>query len=174
MFSLAVQWFSFDSINLNFFVTGHSQNENDTIHALVERDAQKLNTYILDQWETVIMNALTKNSENTQDKVKMTVINYSNVKDFKFAQHHPLYSKIFKSTYKENGNPEKWSKIMHARFTPHDQQRMLFKYMFFYTSLAGALKLSLIFTINCIFHYFNVLVKVMVVGWNEILVTEFL
>ena len=45
--------------------------------------------------------------------------------------------------------------------------------MFFYTSLAGALKLSLIFTINCTFHYFNVLVKVMVVGWNEILVTEF-
>ena len=49
MLSLAVQWFSFDSINLNFFVTGHSRNENDTIHALVERDARKLNTYTLDQ-----------------------------------------------------------------------------------------------------------------------------
>ena len=130
MLSLAVQWFLFDSINLNFFVTGHSQNENDTIHALVERDARKLNTYTLDQWETVIMNALTKNTENTQDKVKMTVINHSNVKDFKFAQHHPLYSKIFKSTCKENGNPVKWSKIMQARFTPHDQQRMLFKYLY--------------------------------------------
>ena len=76
------------------------------------------------------MNALNKNTENTQDKVKMTVINHSNVKDFKFAQHHPLYSKIFKSTCKENGNPVKWSKIMQARFTPHDQQRMLFKYLY--------------------------------------------
>ena len=130
MLSLAVQWFLFDSINLNFFVTGHSQNENDTIHALVERDARKLNTSTLDQWETVIMNALTKNTENTQDKVKMTVINHSNVKDFKFAQHYPLYSKIFKSTCKENGNSVKWSKIMQARFTLHDQQRMPFKYLY--------------------------------------------
>ena len=37
MLFLTLQWLGFESITLSFFITGHSQNENDSARALIER-----------------------------------------------------------------------------------------------------------------------------------------
>ena len=59
-FVAALYWFivgsnqSFDSIAHSFLEVGHTQNENDAIHSVIERAARKLQIYTPVQWSAVI------------------------------------------------------------------------------------------------------------------------
>ena len=49
--------FSFDSIEHIFFVTGHSQNEGDSMHSTIERKSKKTPIYTPCQWAQSIKDA---------------------------------------------------------------------------------------------------------------------
>ena len=97
--SLALSWFDFESITLSFFITGHSYNENDTVHSIIEREAQRLSTFTLDNWETVIKSSLTK--ADPMREIDMNHVKYSDIKNFKPNDHQQLdmYKGIFKQGY---------------------------------------------------------------------------
>ena len=129
--SLALSWFDFESITLSFFITGHSYNENDTVHSIIEREAQRLSTFTLDNWETVIKSSLTK--ADPMREIDMNHVKYSDIKNFKPNDHQQLdmYKGIFKQGYAdENKNVVKWSKIIQAKFVKEDPEVMLIKYRY--------------------------------------------
>ena len=61
MLASALELYNFEEIELNFFVSGHSQNENDAAHSVIERSASKVPIYTTSQWETIILAAFKKN-----------------------------------------------------------------------------------------------------------------
>ena len=127
MITLAMSWYGFSKIVLSFFITGHSQNENDTAHALIEREAQRVQTFTSSQWETVISYALTKNNEKRN--VGMHAISHESILDFKKMQKHPLFKHLFRQTSKKDEKIQ-WSKIIQAKFTAENKEKMLFKYLY--------------------------------------------
>ena len=50
----------FDEITFNFLVIGHSQNENDNAHSVIEAAVWKHTLYTMAQWETAIQFAFKK------------------------------------------------------------------------------------------------------------------
>ena len=61
--SYALQELHVKEIGLNFLVTGHSQNENDSAHAKVEVAAKNCIVYSPLEWQTIISNSLSKASK---------------------------------------------------------------------------------------------------------------
>jgi len=51
-----------EELTMNFLVTGHSQNENDTAHSNIEQAVRKRTLYTPDQWKTAIQFVPTRKS----------------------------------------------------------------------------------------------------------------
>ncbi|XP_077976142.1 uncharacterized protein LOC144432013 [Styela clava] len=128
MLSLALNWFGFSDITLSFFVTGHSQNENDCAHSLIEKESKRLHTFTTDQWESVIVQALTKGNKNRN--ITMTRMSHSDILDFKFGEKLTMFQDVYKSNLKVNGSKIKWSKIMQAKFSGEKPDKFFFKYLY--------------------------------------------
>ena len=125
MLSTAINYFNFQQITLNFFVTGHSQNENDTIHSVIETFTKKRHLYSTDDWESAVGMAFV---HNRPDVIRM---HFSDIIDFKTAGQNPLYKNILtKDTYTQNKTKEKvyWSKPMKMKFNKSEPTKMMFVY----------------------------------------------
>ena len=55
---------SIKKINHFFFESGHSQNENDAVHSVIERSAKRVQVFVPEQWYTLIRSASKKKSYN--------------------------------------------------------------------------------------------------------------
>lgn len=86
MLSYAVESLDFEEISLNFLVIGHSQNENDNAHAVIERAVSNKTIYSTEQWETAIAMSFKKN-----EPVVEVLTNESFV-DFKSNASFPQFS----------------------------------------------------------------------------------
>ena len=95
---------------------------------MIEKHAQKLNTYSLENWETVIKTSLTKADDKRV--VKMNLVKYSDIANFKPKEHDKLgmYEHLFKECKDNNGQIVKWSKIIQAKFVKTDHTKMFIKY----------------------------------------------
>lgn len=75
--------FEFQEIEHNFFVKGHSKNENDSVHATIERVSKNVDVYTTPQWAGVMSTA-------KQSKPKYIVNEMDETKffDFKYVATH--------------------------------------------------------------------------------------
>ena len=60
MLNEALHNFKFDSITLNFLVSGHSQNENDNAHSTIESGCHNRTIYTTNKLEILIQMAFKK------------------------------------------------------------------------------------------------------------------
>lgn len=117
-----------DMLTLNYLASGHSQNENDNAHSVIETAVRKKKIYTLDQWETAIQMAFQKNS------VEMIVLNHKDIIDFKNAKAFPEYANLLSDKISEGDrklskeNKIYWSRIMQIKFMKEEPGKMFFKY----------------------------------------------
>jgi len=105
-------------------VSGHSQNENDTTHSVIERAASKMTVYTTAQWETLILSAFKK------QKPVIECLSHSDVIDFK-SDYFTKFSKMMRSNvYDINGQRIYWSKIMQLKVERNEPATFLFKYAY--------------------------------------------
>ena len=135
MLSIAINLFQFEEITLNYLVTGHSQNENDSIHSTIEKFVSKRCIYSLEEWVTCVRMAFVKN----EPKVKKLLCD--DVIDFKRKESHSIFGD-FLNTSKEKRfevSSEDVSitsqklyitKIMQAKFVKEKPNKMVFRYDF--------------------------------------------
>ena len=64
-------------VTLNFLVKGHSQNEIDSIHSIIETATKQKKIFTTDQWQTAISMSFKKNTSNVE------VFNGTSVNNFK-------------------------------------------------------------------------------------------
>ena len=84
--------FKFDSITLNFLVSGHSQNENDNEHSTTESGCHNHTIYNTNQLEILVQMALKKNVCKVIRVFHQDIINY---KSFVVI---PQYLSVLKDT----------------------------------------------------------------------------
>ena len=120
---------TFEELTLNFFVSGHSQNENDNAHSVIETTARKHTIYTLAQWETAIQFAFKKNP------VEQSLLNHQDVINFQSKEAYPDYADLLTDKVHVNDVklPKKeskvyWSKIMRIKFSGENREKMMFKY----------------------------------------------
>ena len=129
--------FKFDSITLNFLVSGHSQNENDNAHSTIESGCRNRTIYTTNQLEILIQMAFKKNVCKVIRVFHEDIINYKSFVAF------PQYLSVLKDTVveeceKKGGKGKKaekgkkvyWSKLMIISFTKERPNEMLFKYKY--------------------------------------------
>ena len=85
---------------------------------MIERDAQRVNTFTTAQWECLITNALTK--KNGKRRVKMSIISFNDILDFN----------QFSGLVNPSGSSIKWSKLKQVKFSADGPTKMLFKYRY--------------------------------------------
>ena len=64
MLSFAFNAFSFRELTMNYLVSGHSQNENDSAHSVIEKATRKMTIYTIDQWHAAIDNKVEEQSRS--------------------------------------------------------------------------------------------------------------
>ena len=113
-------------IQLIFLEVGHTQNENDTIHSLIEGEKKGIDIYHPAQWNTVIATASKKK------KLHVEPMSWEDFKSF----NTPLdstYSYLIESRPREKNNINKqvsikWDEIMHVRFEQENPMVMQYKH----------------------------------------------
>ena len=123
-----------EELTMNFLVTGHSQNENDTAHSNIEQAVRKRKLYTPDQWRTAIQFAF------QPGKVVVNSLRTEDVINFKCPESFPEYKAMLKDTTTENDIEVKnrkdakvyWSKIMQYKFVRDQPDKLFYKY--FYSS----------------------------------------
>ena len=78
MLWLARHKFDFNKVELNFFVTGHSQNEGDSIHSLIEKKSKTKPVYTPAQWAQRIRDA-----KKSKPQLKVYEVSKDFFRDFK-------------------------------------------------------------------------------------------
>ena len=118
-----------DYLGMNFLVTGHSENENDNAHSLIERKTKKRTLYTPQEWKTAIMMSF------QPDSVKVKSLKTDDVIDFHSITNFPEYAPMLKDTVRENDivtskkeGKVYWSKVIQYYFTKSDPNKMFFKY----------------------------------------------
>lgn len=147
MLSYAVRLLDFDFIDMMYLFSGHSQNENDNAHSVIEQHTRKLTIYTTSQWETNIQNSFINN------KVVVNVLTHNDFLNFKSKDGLKDYERVFedkvvittevprKSTRKfqlsnfiKEDDCKKvmmkvmWSKVVNVRFTNAEPSKMKLKY----------------------------------------------
>lgn len=139
----AMKMFGFDSLSLNFLVSGHSQNENDTAHSVIEAACRNKTIYTTNQWEISIQMAFKKNVCKVVRVFHRDIINYKSPIAF------PQFTSVLKDSVlemveadnskgeqkgkkakKSKGIKVYWSKIMQVKFTKEHPNKMFFKYSY--------------------------------------------
>ena len=77
---VAAQTLGFQEISHTFFVRGHSENEADTIHSLVEKNSKHMRIFTTSQWAFAISTAKIE-----KPQLEVTEMVTENFKDFKAA-----------------------------------------------------------------------------------------
>lgn len=90
MLAVALEMYRFEEITFKFLVSGHSQNENDTTHSIIERAASKMAVNSTAQWETLKISAFKKK------KPVIECLSHSDVIDFR-SNYFPKFSKMIGS-----------------------------------------------------------------------------
>ena len=138
--SKAVRLPDIDEITLNFLVSGHSQNENDTAHSVIEKATNKRTIYTTAQWETAIQMA------SKSHETKVNVIQHGDIIDFQNPEVFPDYAQLLKDevyedgiSTEQNGKLTKkemktwkvyWSRIMQMKVTKENPDYLYFKYSY--------------------------------------------
>ena len=129
MLSNALKTLGFEKIELIFLVSGHSQNENDNSHSVIEQYSRARFVYSTNQWETVIQNAFKKNECISKVFMHDEFVNYKSV--HAFSEFLLVYQD---KCYPEVGSAEKkkkklmWSEVKHLMFHKDDPDVIFFKY----------------------------------------------
>ena len=147
MLSYAMRVYNFEYVDITFLVSGHSQNENDTAHSVIEGHTKKLTIYTPSQWETNIQNSFQKNECNVYVLSHNDFINFKS-KEF-FAEYNLVLTdkatvdvevspppKAPKTRFhisnfvkgKKKTKKIMWSKIVEARFVQSNPTKIYFKY----------------------------------------------
>ena len=108
-------------LTLTFFVSGHSQNENDNAHSLIEGKSRTKKVYTTSQWESVIDMAFIAND------VKVNRITHKDIIDFKSKEGLPTYTNVLQDKKNIDGNKIYWSKIMSVMFRNDSKEMIHFK-----------------------------------------------
>ena len=117
----------FDMIELTYLVPGHSQNENDTAHSVIEKHTRDMTIYTPAQWESTIPQAFKTN------KCVMTVLTFTDVIDYKNPEFFPLYrqvlnDKVFPINEDKKCKKVMWASIVQLMFSSHDKNKIFYKY----------------------------------------------
>lgn len=120
----------FQRLEMNFLVTGHSQNENDTAHSLIESKTRMRTLYTPTEWRTAIQMSFKLGSSHVHP------IQTGQVIDFKDKCSYPEYTAVLSDSTTENDELFKnkkdgkvyWSQIMQYYFDKSDPDKMFFKY----------------------------------------------
>ena len=67
MYCYAIQKLNFESIEQKYLEKGHTQNENDSVHACIERASRPVCVYTTPQWAAVIRTACRKNPYHVKE-----------------------------------------------------------------------------------------------------------
>jgi len=104
--------------------SGHSQNENDTAHSVIEKAASRIPVYTTPQWETLILAAFQKHLPTVH------CLNYHEVIDFKDQAYFARFSRILRGNVSDNnGNKIFWSKFMQMKVMKSQPDAIFFKFM---------------------------------------------
>jgi len=135
MLSEALTKFKYNDISLNFLVSGHSQNENDNAHSVIETACRNRTIYTTNQWEISIQMAFKKNVCKVVRTFHFEIINFKSLIAF------PQYTSVLKDSVLEMVEPDTqdkparkegkkvyWSKLMQVKFTHEQPTKMFFKY----------------------------------------------
>ena len=101
MLSYATAVLDIKEITLKFLITGHSQNENDTAHSIIETATRHKTIHTTDQWEMAITMAFKTHTPLVE------VFDHTSVYDFKSPTSIPPLSSIWKTTLKRVKMPGK-------------------------------------------------------------------
>eukprot|EP00111_Clytia_hemisphaerica_P014703 TCONS_00043339-protein len=146
MLSYALSVYDIDSITLTFLVSGHSQNENDNAHSVIERMVSKKTIYTPAEWEAVIQCAFKTN------RCVFTVLEHGDIIDFKKERAFPEFRSVLQDKTEEimtkdqktkqkqhNINidlPKRkvdkifWSEIVSIKFCKEEPDAVFFKYIY--------------------------------------------
>lgn len=133
-----------ESVDITFLVSGHSQNENDNAHSVIEGHTRNLTPSL---WKTNIQNSFQKN------EAIVNVMDHRQFINFKDKEYFKEYSVVFadkimvevddessvtpskKKTrfhisnfLKKKETKVMWSQIVQAKFSSKDPLKMLLKY----------------------------------------------
>ena len=122
----------FKRVEMNFLVTGHSQNENDNAHSQIEQKTKLRTLYTPDEWAAGIKMSF------KPDKVVVSRLQSDEVIDFKDKNSFPEYTALLNDSATENdesfANKKDgkifWSKIMQYHFVKSDPDKLFFKYTY--------------------------------------------
>ena len=70
---------SIKKINLFFFESGHSQNENNAVHSVIERSAKRVAVFVPEQWYTLIRSTSKKKSYNVIELHQPQIFDFTDV-----------------------------------------------------------------------------------------------
>ena len=84
MFSDMLNKLKFDVIEFTFLVPGHSQNENDIAHSVIEKHIRDMTIYTPAQWEVGSTQAFQRN------KCIMTVLTHKDIINYKNSFSHHI------------------------------------------------------------------------------------
>ena len=113
-------------ITLSFLIIGHSQNENDTVHSIIETATKKKKIFTTDQWLTAIAMSFKKHVPTVE------AFDHNSILDFKSM---PNFAPLWKSTLKiregkNAGEKVYWTKIMQMKFQKRFPGELHFKYTY--------------------------------------------
>ena len=118
-----------DEVGINYLISGHSYNENDTAHSVIESAFRKNTLYTMAQWETAIQMAFKKSP------AEVNVLTHRDIVDFQNPDAFPEYSDVLSDKVYENNNSSLkkeskiyWSKLMRIKFSKQNPDQMFFKY----------------------------------------------
>jgi hypothetical protein len=110
--------FDIDYIKHHFFESGHSQNENDSIHATIERAKKGKEIYIPEQYITLIQGARVSKSP-----YKVIAMNHTLFRDFRVTA-----SQMKNFDFDIDGEKVCWLKVNEFYITKQDPFLVKFKY----------------------------------------------
>ena len=70
---------SIKKLNHFFFESGHSQNENDAVHSVIEHSAKRVEVFVPEQWYTLIRSASKKKSYNVIELHQSQIFDFADV-----------------------------------------------------------------------------------------------
>ena len=87
-----LQKINLDSIEHKYFITGHTQNEADSMHAAIEAASKKLSIYTTSQWAAIIRAARNKAPSEVKEMCGLDFYDFkdviSHLKNFRTNTEH--------------------------------------------------------------------------------------
>jgi hypothetical protein len=114
-----IKEFGVNDVTHSFLEVGHTQNENDSVHATIERASRRTSLYTPDQWSAVIGTA---RAEKPYVVIQMELEDFF---DFK-----KMASSIRNFEVDEDGHKVKWTQIRAMEFSNQHPNTMFIRYRY--------------------------------------------